>query len=62
MGLTFLCFSRAKRLLGLLVEPILFDRLFKLGEKHTIKLRLEEELHLKTVAVETLRRHGVRVP
>ena len=62
-GLTFVCLSRAKRLLDLLVEPMPFDRLSKLGEKPTlIKLRLEEKVRLKTVAVEALLRYGVRVP
>ena len=32
------------------------------GKKPTPKLRVEEEVHLKTVAVETLLRHGVQVP
>ena len=57
-----MCLSRAKRLLDLLVEPTPLDRLSKLGEKPTLKLRLEEKVRLKTVAVETLLRHGVRVP
>ena len=60
-GLTFVCLSCAKRLLDLLVEPMLFDRLSNLGEKTTLKLRLEEEMRLKTVAAETLIRHGVQV-
>ena len=38
-----------------------FDRLSKLGEKPTLKVRLEKEVRLKMVAVETLLRHGVRV-
>ena len=31
-------------------------------QKPTLKLRLEDEVSLKTVAVETRIRHGVRVP
>ena len=61
-GLTFVCVSRAKRLVDLLVEPMPFDRLSKLGEKLTLKLRLEEEVRLKAVVVETLLRHRERVP
>ena len=61
-GLTFVCLSRAKQLGDLLVEPMPLDRLSKLGEKPTLKLRLEEKVRLKAVAVETLLRHGVRVP
>ena len=37
-GLTILCLSRAKRLLDILVEPMPFDRLSKLGEKTALKL------------------------
>ena len=42
-GLTFVCLSRAKRLGDLLIEPMPFERLSKLGEKHTFQLRLREE-------------------
>ena len=45
-GLIFVCLSRAKRLVDLLVEPTSFDRLCKLGEKSTLKIRLEEEVRL----------------
>ena len=45
-GLTFVCLSRAKRLVELLVEPMLFDRLSKLGEKPALKLRLGEEVRV----------------
>ena len=34
------CFSRAKRLVDLLVEPMAFDRFSKLGDKSTLKIRL----------------------
>ena len=60
--LTFVCLSRAKRLVDLLVEPVPFDRLSKLCDKPTLKIRLEEEVRLKALAVETLLRHGVRPP
>ena len=38
--LDFGCISRAKRLLDLLVEPVPFDRLSKLGDKSTLNIRL----------------------
>ena len=38
--LVFGCLSRAKRLVDLLVEPMPFDRLPKLGDKSTLKIRL----------------------
>ena len=38
--LVFRCLSRAKRLVDLLVEPMPFDRLPKLGDKPTRKIRL----------------------
>ena len=38
--LAFGCFSRAKRLVDPLVEPMPFDRLYKLGDKSTLKVRL----------------------
>ena len=34
------CFSRAKRLVNLLVEPMPFNRLSKLCDKSTLKIRL----------------------
>ena len=55
--LTFVCLSRAKPLQDLLVKPMPLDRLSKLSEKPILKLRLEEEVRLKIVAVETLLRH-----
>lgn len=39
-GLTFVCPSLAKRLVNLLIEPISFDKLSKLGEKPTSKLEI----------------------
>ena len=38
--LAFGCLSRAKRLVDLLVEPMPFDRLSKLGAKSPLKIRL----------------------
>ena len=38
--LAFGCLSRAKRLVDLLVEPMPFDRLSKLGDKSTLNNRL----------------------
>ena len=37
-GLTFVCLSRAKRLVDLMVEPMRFDRIGKLGNSSTMKL------------------------
>ena len=61
-GLTFLCLSRVKRLVDLLVETMPFDRISKLGDRPTLKIRLGEEVRLKALAAETLLRHGVRPP
>ena len=61
-GLTFGCLNHAKRPRDLLVEPMSFERLSKLGKKPTLKIRLEKGVQLNTVAVETILRHGVRVP
>ena len=61
-GLAPVRLSRAKRLVDFLMERMPFDRSSKLGEKPTIKLRVEEEIRIKTVSIETLPRHGVRVP
>ena len=41
-GLTFVCLSRAKRLLDLLIEPMAFERFSKLGDKPTFQLRYEK--------------------
>ena len=37
-GLTVVCLSRAKRLVDLLAEPMLFDRPSKLGKNSTLSL------------------------
>ena len=54
------CLSRTKRLIDLLMEPMPFDRLSKLGDKSTLNVRLE--VRLKALAIETLLRRGVRPP
>ena len=56
--LAFGCLSRVKQLVDLLVEPMPFDRFSKLGDKSTLKIRLE--VRLKALAIETSLRHGVR--
>ena len=45
-GLTFVCLSRAKILMDLIVEPMSFDRIGNLGNSSTIKARLQEEVRL----------------
>ena len=45
-GLIFFCLSRAKRLAGLMVEPMCFDRVGKLGNSDTMKARLRGEVRL----------------
>ena len=52
-GLTFVCLSRAKRLVDLLIEPMPLERLSKIGDTPTFQLRLREEVRLK-VAVNTI--------
>ena len=61
-GMTSVCFSRVKRLVDLLVGNRPFDRLSNLGNNLILKIRLEEEVRLEVLAVETLLRHGVRNP
>ena len=53
-GLTFVCLSRAKRLVDLLIEPMPFERLSKLGDKPTFQLRLRGEVRLRAFTGETL--------
>ena len=38
-GLTFVCLSRAKRFVDLIVEPMSFDRIGNLGKSSTMKVR-----------------------
>ena len=51
-GLTFVCLSRAKRLVqvDLMVEPMSFDRIGNLGNSSTIKARLQEDVRLVELA------------
>ena len=49
-GLTFVCLSRAKRLVDLMVEPMSFDRIGNLGNASTMKARLQEEVRLAEIA------------
>ena len=49
-GLTFVCLSRAKRLVDLMVEPMSFDRIGNLGNSSTMKARLQEEVRLLELA------------
>ena len=49
-GLTFVCLSRAKRLADLIVEPMSFDRIGKLGNSDTMKARWREEVRLVDLA------------
>ena len=57
-GLTFVCLSRAKRLVDLLIEPMLLERLSKISDTPTFQLRLREEVRLRALAGETLHLHG----
>ena len=58
-GWTFVCLSRAKRLVDhLLIEPMIFERQSKPGDKPTIQLRLREEMRLRALAGETLHLQG----
>ena len=49
-GITFVCLSRAKRLVDLMVEPMSFDRIGNLGNSSTMKARLQEEVRLVELA------------
>ena len=52
-GLTFVCLSRVKRLVDLMVEPMRFDRMGNLGNSSTMKARLHEEVRLVELAQST---------
>ena len=57
-GLTFVCLSRAKRLVDLMVEPMSFDRIGNLGNSSTMKARLQEEVKLVEFAQSTRVRYA----
>ena len=52
-GVTFVCLSRAKRLVDLMVEPMSVDRIGNLGNSSTMKARLQEEVRLVELAQST---------
>ena len=56
-GAYFVCLSRAKRLVDLIVEPMSFDRIGKLGNSSTMKARLQEEVRLAELAQSTTVRY-----
>ena len=56
-GLTFVCLSRGKRLVDLIVEPMSFDRIGNLGNSSTMKARLQEEVRLADLAQSTTVRY-----
>jgi len=57
-GLTFVCLSRAKNIRDLVVEPIMaFDRLSRLRESPTLKARMDEEVRLRQLALDTVSRY-----
>ena len=56
-GLTFVCLSRAKRLADLMVEPMSFDRIGKLGNSDAINASLGEEVRLVDLAQSTRGRY-----
>ena len=56
-GITFVCLSRAKRLADLMVEPMSFDKIGKLGNSDTMKARLQEEVELVDLAQSTQGRY-----
>ena len=49
-GLTFVCLSRAKRLVDLVVEPMSFNRISNLGISSTMKAMLQYEVRLLELA------------
>ena len=52
-GLTFVCLSRGKRLVDLIVEPMSFDRIGNQGNSSTMKARLQEAVRLVELAQST---------
>ena len=57
-GLTFVCFSRAERLVDLMVEPMSFDRIGYFGNSSTMKARLQKEVRLVEFAQNTRVRYA----
>ena len=57
-GLTFVCLSRAKRLVDLMVEAMSFDRIGNLGNSSTMKARLQEKVRLVECAQGTRVRYA----
>ena len=57
-GLTFVCHSRATRLVDLMVEPMSFDRIGNLGKSSTMKARLQEGVRLVEIAQGTRVRYA----
>ena len=57
-GLTFVCLSRAKRISDLIVEPMPFDRLSRLGNSTQLQTRLAEEVRLRECARATLEKYS----
>ena len=56
--LTFVCLSRAKTLVDLVLEPMSFDRIGNLGNSSTMKARLQEEVRLVEFAQSTSVRYA----
>ena len=52
-GLTFVCLSRAMRLVDLMVEPMSFEVMGNLGNSSMMKARLQEEVRLVELAQST---------
>ena len=57
-GLSFVCLSRARRLVDLMVEPMSFDRIGNLGNSSTMNARLQEEVRHVEFAQSTRVRHA----
>ena len=57
-GLPFVCLSRAKRRVDLMVEPMSFDRIDNLGNSSTMKASLQEEVRLVEFAQSTRVRYA----
>ena len=57
-GLTFVCLSRTKRLVDLMVEPKSFDRIGNLGNSSKTKAGLQEEVRLVELTEHEGKVHG----